>query len=165
MAAAAAFSAVGLLLQPVIAALFAIISALGYWGVFNLPGNIWRWWLTDATILHLAGEMLVEAVDTLIECSLASFREEEALMARLGGSPDSAHCRQHETVIDRLRALRAEASGLDRSSLLARLILIDRELIAHVATAAQFRWQKVAKRPESIPLREVGLSAKGQPEK
>ncbi len=39
----------------VIAALFAIISALGYWGVFNLPGNIWRWWLTDATILHLAG--------------------------------------------------------------------------------------------------------------
>jgi hypothetical protein len=39
----------------VIAALFAIVNALGYWGVFNLPNNIWQRWLTDATILHLAG--------------------------------------------------------------------------------------------------------------
>jgi hypothetical protein len=39
----------------VIAVLFTLISVLGYWGVFNLPANIWRWWLTDATLLHLAG--------------------------------------------------------------------------------------------------------------
>jgi hypothetical protein len=39
----------------VIAALFAIVNALGYWGVFNLPNNIWQWWMTDAAILHLAG--------------------------------------------------------------------------------------------------------------
>jgi hypothetical protein len=42
-----------------IAALFAIVNALGYWGVFNLPGNIWQWWMVDATILHLsAGTVL-----------------------------------------------------------------------------------------------------------
>jgi hypothetical protein len=39
----------------VIAALFALVSALGYRGVFNLPDNIWQWWLVDATILHLVG--------------------------------------------------------------------------------------------------------------
>jgi hypothetical protein len=39
----------------VIAALFALINVLGYRGVFNLPDNIWQWWLVDATILHLVG--------------------------------------------------------------------------------------------------------------
>lgn len=39
----------------VIAALFAIISAMGYWGVFNLPNQIWHWWMIDAAILNLAG--------------------------------------------------------------------------------------------------------------
>jgi uncharacterized membrane protein len=39
----------------VIAALFAVTNAMGYWGVFNLPNQIWHWWLVDATILHLAG--------------------------------------------------------------------------------------------------------------
>jgi hypothetical protein len=39
----------------VIAALFAIVNALGYWGVFNLPNNVWQWWMTEATILHLVG--------------------------------------------------------------------------------------------------------------
>jgi hypothetical protein len=39
----------------VIAALFAVINALGYWGVFNLPNNVWQWWMTEATILHLVG--------------------------------------------------------------------------------------------------------------
>jgi len=39
----------------VIAALFALVNAMGYWGVFNLPNQIWQWWLIDATVLHLVG--------------------------------------------------------------------------------------------------------------
>lgn len=39
----------------VIAALFMMVSALGYRGVFNLPDDIWQWWIIDSAILHLAG--------------------------------------------------------------------------------------------------------------
>jgi hypothetical protein len=39
----------------VIAALFAVISAVGYRGIFNLPDHVWTWWMVDATLLHLAG--------------------------------------------------------------------------------------------------------------
>jgi hypothetical protein len=39
----------------VIAALFAVVNAIAYRGVFNLPDNIWLWWLVDTTILHLIG--------------------------------------------------------------------------------------------------------------
>ena len=39
----------------VIAALFAVISAIGYRGIFNLPDHVWAWWMVDATLLHLAG--------------------------------------------------------------------------------------------------------------
>jgi len=39
----------------VIAAIFAIINALAYWGVFNLPNEIWQWWVIDGIILHLVG--------------------------------------------------------------------------------------------------------------
>ena len=46
----------------VIAALFALISALGYRGVFNLPDNIWHWWIVDATILHLVGATVLGIV-------------------------------------------------------------------------------------------------------
>jgi hypothetical protein len=43
----------------VIAALFAVISAIGYRGVFNLPDQIWTWWMIDATLLHLAGGIVL----------------------------------------------------------------------------------------------------------
>ncbi len=46
----------------VIAALFALISALGYRGVFNLPDNIWTWWIVDATVLHLVGATVLGVV-------------------------------------------------------------------------------------------------------
>ncbi len=39
----------------VIAALFAVISAVGYRGIFNLPDPVWTWWMVDATLLRLAG--------------------------------------------------------------------------------------------------------------
>lgn len=41
----------------VIAALFGIISAIGYRGIFNLPDQIWMWWMVDSVVLHLAGGM------------------------------------------------------------------------------------------------------------
>jgi len=38
----------------VIALVFAIIDALGYHGIFNLPGKIWIWWIVGAAIMYLA---------------------------------------------------------------------------------------------------------------
>lgn len=46
----------------VIAALFALVNALGYRGVFNLPDNIWQWWIIDSAILHLAGGIVLGVV-------------------------------------------------------------------------------------------------------
>lgn len=43
----------------VIAALFAFVNLLGYWGVFNLPNQIWQWWVIDSTILHLVGGVVL----------------------------------------------------------------------------------------------------------
>ncbi len=43
----------------VICAVFAFVNMLGYWGVFNLPNQIWAWWAVDYTILYLiAGSVL-----------------------------------------------------------------------------------------------------------
>jgi hemerythrin len=81
-------------------------------------------------------EHLVTALDRLIKCCRASFREEEALMARLGGQIDPAHRERHQTVMHQLSELRLGALVTDRGRLLASLILIDRELIAHIAEAA-----------------------------
>ena len=46
----------------VIAALFALVSALGYRGVFNLPDRIWNWWIVDAVVLHLVGATVLGVV-------------------------------------------------------------------------------------------------------
>jgi hypothetical protein len=46
----------------VIAALFGIISAIGYRGIFNLPDVVWTWWIVDATLLHLAGGIVLGIV-------------------------------------------------------------------------------------------------------
>ena len=46
----------------VIVALFALISALGYRGVFALPDNIWTWWLIDGTLMNLAGGIVLGIV-------------------------------------------------------------------------------------------------------
>jgi hypothetical protein len=45
-----------------IAALFGLINALGYRGVFNLPDDIWQWWIVDATVLHLVGGIVLGIV-------------------------------------------------------------------------------------------------------
>ncbi len=43
----------------VIALVFAIVNALGYNGIFNLPGRIWTWWIIGAAIMYLvAGPVL-----------------------------------------------------------------------------------------------------------
>jgi hypothetical protein len=32
---------------------------MGYWGVFNLPNDIWMWWLVEGIWMHLiAGAVL-----------------------------------------------------------------------------------------------------------
>ncbi len=46
----------------VIAALFVLVNALGYRGVFNLPDTIWQWWIIDAAILHLVGATVLGIV-------------------------------------------------------------------------------------------------------
>ncbi|MGH8196711.1 MAG: hypothetical protein ACRETI_00915 [Steroidobacteraceae bacterium] len=43
----------------VIGWIFALVAALGYWGVFNLPNTIWTWWLAEGIWMHLiAGALL-----------------------------------------------------------------------------------------------------------
>jgi hypothetical protein len=46
----------------VIAALFGVIGAIGYRGIFNLPDQVWIWWMVDATFLHLAGGTVLGVV-------------------------------------------------------------------------------------------------------
>ena len=42
-----------------IALAFAVIDALGYHGVFNLPGKIWTWWMVGAAVMYaIAGPVL-----------------------------------------------------------------------------------------------------------
>ncbi len=110
----------------------------------RLAGYGLRHELVDAQVQLLCSyldkrspEQMVAALDRLIDCCRASFREEEGLMERLGGQIDPAHRERHETVMDQLQRLRLTALDSDRSRLLASLILIDRELIAHVADAAR----------------------------
>jgi hemerythrin len=80
-------------------------------------------------------ERLVEAVDRLLECTRISFRNEEALMEFLTGRTDPLHCEMHERVLAQLVSLRACAMDFDRGSLLARLIMVDRELTSHITAA------------------------------
>lgn len=43
----------------VISSIFAIIGVLGYRGVFNLPDQIWAWWIVGAVVMYLpAGVVL-----------------------------------------------------------------------------------------------------------
>lgn len=109
-----------------------------------LEGRGLRHELVDAQVQVLCSYLekrsppqLVSALDRLIDCCRASFREEEGLMARLGGQIDPVHRERHEAVMEQLQQLRLSAMDSDRGRLLAKLILIDRELIAHVADAAQ----------------------------
>ncbi len=43
----------------VIAAIFMLINLMGYWGVFNLPNNVWQWWFVEGAILHLVGGIVL----------------------------------------------------------------------------------------------------------
>ncbi len=113
-------------------------------GTQSLAGRGLRHELVDAQVQVLSSyldksspEQLGAALDRLIFCCRASFREEEGLMARLGGQTDPAHRERHETVMTQLQQLRLTALESDRGRVLASLILIDRELIAHVADAAR----------------------------
>jgi hypothetical protein len=38
----------------VVALAFAVINALGYNGVFALPGKMWAWWMVGAAVMYLA---------------------------------------------------------------------------------------------------------------
>jgi hypothetical protein len=39
----------------VIALIFSIVNALGYRGIFNLPDEVWIWWMLGALIMYLIG--------------------------------------------------------------------------------------------------------------
>lgn len=46
----------------VIVTLFWIVNALGYWGVFNLPGRVWQWWGVEGAVLNLIGGVVLGIV-------------------------------------------------------------------------------------------------------
>jgi len=101
-----------------------------------------------------SAEDMVAALDRLIQCSRASFAAEEALMVRLRGQADPAHRDRHTAVLDRLDELRLTLLDTDRGRLLANLILIDRELIAHVADARKTE----ASEDRSVPIRSPAVT-------
>lgn len=112
----------------------------------GLDGDGLRHELVDAQVQLLSSyldkrspEQLLGALVRLVDCCRASFREEEALMIRLCGQMDGVHRARHEAVMKQLEELRLTALNSDRGRLLGSLILIDRELIAHVADAARGR--------------------------
>lgn len=80
-------------------------------------------------------ERLVEALDRLIECTRASFREEEALMECLTSTPDPEHREKHNRVLAQMALLRDYAMDWDRGHLLAELIIVDRQLTSHLSDA------------------------------
>lgn len=82
-------------------------------------------------------DQLLEALDRLIECTSASFDEEEALMECLAPALDPGHREMHSRVLAQLIVLRNSAMDFDRGRLLAQLILIDRQLTSHLSDAAR----------------------------
>lgn len=80
-------------------------------------------------------DCLLEALDRLIDCTRASFREEEELMLCLTGTPDSAHRAMHNELLAQLGVLRQYLMDWDRGRLLAQLIRVDRQLTSHISDA------------------------------
>lgn len=80
-------------------------------------------------------QRLLEALDRLIECTQASFREEEVLMEMFASAPDSAHRDKHNEVLAQMNLLRSNVLDCDRGRLLAQLILVDRQLTSHISDA------------------------------
>lgn len=119
----------------------AFVSALGEAGgkaLFEM-----RHELVDAQVEVLrmymekqSKERLLEALERLIDCTRASFRIEEELMERLAGDSDPRHRAMHREVLEQLTSLRQYLKDLDRGSLLAQLIFVDRQLTAHLSAAA-----------------------------
>lgn len=83
-----------------------------------------------------SSEQLLKALDRLIDCTHASFREEEASMDCCAPAIDSEHREMHGRVLAQLVVLRNSAMDFDRGRLLAHLIRIDRQLISHIADIA-----------------------------
>lgn len=46
----------------VVVALFWLVNALGYYGVFNLPANVWQWWGVEGVILNVVGGIVLGIV-------------------------------------------------------------------------------------------------------
>jgi hemerythrin len=84
-----------------------------------------------------SAELFLEALDRLIDCTCASFEEEEKLMECLTGAPDPVHREMHQTVLAQLELLRRCVLDSDRGHLLGQLILVDRQLTSHISDALQ----------------------------
>ncbi len=82
-------------------------------------------------------EHFLDALDRLIECTHASFRQEEQLMACLSSIPDPVHREMHDVVLAQLELLRSCVLDADRGHLLAQLILVDRQLTSHISDTVQ----------------------------
>jgi len=99
---------------------------------------------------------LLDALDRLIECTRASFRQEEDLMTCLGCLPDHAHREMHQTVLAELELLRSCLMEYDRARLLAQLIMVDRQLTSHLSDAVRAPLiRQHARLAESEPSRDA----------
>lgn len=84
-----------------------------------------------------SSEHFLEALDRLIDCTCASFAEEEELMECFTGAPDPGHREMHQNVLAQLEMLRRCVLDSDRGRLLGQLILVDRQLTSHISDTLQ----------------------------
>lgn len=101
-------------------------------------------------------ERFIVALDRLIECTRASFRQEEDLMECLTSIADPRHRARHDAVISQLESLRTSARDLDRGRLLAQLIVVDRELTSHLSGAVRAPLPKLQERQPAEPTATRG---------
>lgn len=80
---------------------------------------------------------MLEALDRLIECTRASFREEEGLMESCASTSYPGHRDMHHDVLGQMTLLRRYVMDFDRGRLLAKLILVDRQLTSHISDAVR----------------------------
>ena len=111
-------------------------------------------YVLNAYLAKRSPDDILAALERLVTCCQASFEAEESLMARLCGQADSGHRERHQAVLQRLEQLRLSVGDTDRGQLLASLILIDRELITHVADARKIEAGDLSGTAVTVPEAE-----------
>lgn len=79
-----------------------------------------------------ADEQLARAVDQLIECTRAYFREQETAQLQAGRSEGGVHLEAHRRILEYLVTLRRNMADFERVHFLPQLRFVDYWLTTHI---------------------------------